>query len=262
MDKRTSKLLLKRVKSLSKWTEGVFVNPVSWEVNGKQYYMAGFTLRKRVIATAYLTLSGDEVREEALEAQRWLSLYSDISNNLLAAGKARMRVPHVFFQKPLEVEVPLSQQEAKEGREAFAKLWDIQQQYEKLAQEYITYYHSDALTRGLLEERDIRYTQKQANRANLLQYRTLKLLIEQQHSLQAFVDYLKTLPVYTKWRRNEREFLAGLLQNTSNLSKNLDDLGLIVHDNLGKMEQLNLAHNRKLNDRQVLEQRTNIRYPL
>ena len=33
---------MKKVKKYKKWTEGVFVNPVYWEVNGKPYYMGGY----------------------------------------------------------------------------------------------------------------------------------------------------------------------------------------------------------------------------
>ena len=40
MDKKTEKLLIKKAKKLSKWYEGVFVNPIFWKVNEKPYYMA------------------------------------------------------------------------------------------------------------------------------------------------------------------------------------------------------------------------------
>lgn len=52
MDKKTEKLLIKKAKKLAKWYEGVFVNPVFWEVNGKPYYMAGFTVHNTAKATA------------------------------------------------------------------------------------------------------------------------------------------------------------------------------------------------------------------
>lgn len=53
MHDETTKLLLKKAKKHKKWTEGVFVNPVYWEVNGTPYYMAGFTKNNQSVATAY-----------------------------------------------------------------------------------------------------------------------------------------------------------------------------------------------------------------
>ena len=68
MHNQTTKLLMKKVKKHKKWTEGVFVNPVYWEVDGTPYYMAGFTKNNESVATAYLTL-GEEKLEEVLKAQ-------------------------------------------------------------------------------------------------------------------------------------------------------------------------------------------------
>ncbi len=119
MHDKTAKMLLKKAKKHKKWTEGVFVNPMYWEVNGTPYYMAGFTKNNESVATAYLTI-GEEKLEEALIAQPNLSYFADLSSNIFNIATDRLKIPVSYYTKPLSIKVAGADQKVQHGRDAFA----------------------------------------------------------------------------------------------------------------------------------------------
>lgn len=162
----TTKLLLKKVKKHKRWTEGVFVNPVYWEVDGIPYYMAGFTKNNESVATAYLTI-GEENLEDALIAQPHLSLFADLSSNILNIGMDHLKIPIAFYIKPLSIPAATDNPPVQRGREAFDRLWDIQQKYSELVRDYKNYYGHDVLVRKHIVEADVVKTQEAANMLNM-----------------------------------------------------------------------------------------------
>lgn len=260
MDKETTKLLMKKVKKHSKWTEGTFVNPIYWTVNGKPYYMGGFTKGGESVATAYLTI-GEEVKEEALEAQQWLSLFADISKNILNASNDRLRVNPSYFTKTLAMPVSSGDPKVTEGRDAYAELWEIQQEYVQLANAYIDYYEKDVLVRGEITEADVHFTQEQANLLTVMEYRTLKALSQWNDEIQAFVAYLKTSGNLDELTKDEKYFVENIAENKENIEKNLAGLNLLIDKDLEKMIEINLERNKILNSEQIAAQRQYIRYP-
>lgn len=260
MDEQTTKLLMKKVKKHKKWTEEVFVNPVYWEVNGKPYYMGGYLKNEESVGTAFLTI-GDEVKEEAMEAQKWLPLFGDISSSILQTADARMNIRNGYFLKPLGIAVLTDDEKVQQGREAFAQLWKTHQDFIRLAKEYTHYYNEDVLVRGLITEPDVRFTQEQANLATMYQYRTLNALVEWNEEIRAFVAYLKKTDGFKELSKDGREFAEGITENKDKLQKNLEALDLITNEDPEKMIQLNLERHKKRNEEQIAAQRKYVRYP-
>lgn len=260
MDKQITKLLMKKVKKYKKWTEGVFVNPVYWEVNGKPYYMGGYLKNQEAVATAFLTL-GEETKEEAMEAQKWLPLFGDISTSILQTARARMNIRNAYFLSPLGIAVATDDEKVKQGREAYAQLWKIHQDFVRLAKEYIHYYQEDVLIRGLINESDVRFTQQQANLATIYQYRTLKTLVDWNDEIQAFVAFLKNTEGFKAMPKEAQEFAEGITENKRRLQKNLGALDLIIDEDPEKMIELNLERHKKRNEEQIAAQRKYVRYP-
>lgn len=249
------------MKNLKTWTEGTFVNPISYRVNNKLYYMGGFRKGNEVVATAYLTLDGEEEKKEAYEAQPYLSTFGDISNNIYAGGKERSKVDTTYFTVPLAVSLQTDQEEIKAGFEAYGKLWDLHQKYVRAYLEYKDYYENDVLVREEITISDVRKTQKTAAWINMYQYGTLKILVEKNSEIKAYVAYLENIDVWDTMTKDQRTFIKGVTEDKEKLQESLEELGLIEDENEEKMLQVNYEHAIQLNTEQMIGQQQYIRYP-
>ena len=190
MHDETEKLLLKKAKKHRKWFEGVFVNPMYWEVNGTPYYMAGFTKNNESVATAYLTI-GQEKLEDALIAQPNLSYFADLSSNIFNIATERLKIPVSYYTKPLSIPVAGAGLKVQQGREAFARFWEIQQKYNEMLKEYQNYYNNDVLIRKHITEEDLTKSKKMANMGDVYQYQTLKILLDFSEEILMFAAHLE-----------------------------------------------------------------------
>ncbi|SDG63678.1 hypothetical protein SAMN04487975_10138 [Planococcus glaciei] len=260
MTDQTTQLLLKKVKKQKKWIEGVFVNPVYWMVNGKPYYMAGFTKNNQSVATAYVT-PGEENREEALEAQRHLALFGDLSINIFDIGTDYLKINAAYFTKPLSIPVSAADPAVHEGRDAFAELWKIQQNLSSLIKDYKNYYENDVLIRKELTEEDVQKTLETANLLTLYQYLNLKILLEKNAEIQAFASFLKTTDSWNGLGQEPQKFVQGITGNTEKMQKNLSNLNVVPDADFEKMKKLNFDKMVADNQKIIENQRQHIRYP-
>lgn len=261
MDKKTEKLLMKKVKKLSKWYEGVFVNPISWEVNGKPYYMAGFTVGNTPKATAYFTTVGEETREEAEIAQSSLSLVSDTSTNIFNVGRERLRINPAYYTGPLAIPVTTTEAAVVEGHKAFKQLWNVQQKFNQLTNEYQDFY-DNLLLREQLTQSDIDYTIETANWVNLYQYETLSILLNQNSVLRIYSNYLMTTKEWKDLSRDQRTFATKLTDNIEKIAQSLRSLELIEVENPEEMVELNLEKAKNDLRKGIKKQIKHIRYPI
>ncbi|WKA58003.1 hypothetical protein QWY16_16090 [Planococcus shenhongbingii] len=260
MNDQATQLLLKKVKKHKKWTEGIFVNPIFWMVNGKPYYMAGFTKKNASVATAYVT-PGEENREEALEAQRHLALFGDLSNNIFNIGMDYLKINAAFFTKPLSIPVSTLDSAVLEGREAFAELWKIQQNLTTLIKDYKNYYENDVLIRKEIVEADVIKTLETANLLTLYQYLNLQLLLEKNAEIQAFASFLKTTEDWNRLGEESQKFVQGITDNAEKMRKNLNGLNVIADQDFENMKKLNYDKMIEDNKKIIEGQRQYIRYP-
>ncbi|MGK7376613.1 hypothetical protein ACSFXN_02155 [Planococcus sp. 1R117A] len=260
MNDQTTQLLLKKVKKHKKWTEGIFVNPIYWMVNGKPYYMAGFTKNNASVATAYVT-PGEEDRDEALEAQRHLALFGDLSNNIFNIGMDYLKINAAYFTKPLSIPVSTSDPAVLEGREAFAELWKIQQNLTSLIKDYKNYYENDVLVRKEIVEADVMKTQEAANLLTLYQYLNLQLLLEKNAEIKAFASFLKKSEGWNGLGQEPQKFVLGITDNAEKMRKNLNGLNVIADQDFENMKKLNYDKMIEDNKKIIEGQRQYIRYP-
>ncbi|MFL2105288.1 hypothetical protein [Desemzia sp. FAM 23991] len=261
MDKNTIKQLTKRMKKFKTWTEGTFVNPISYRVNGKLYYMTGFTKGGESVGTAYFTLDGEEVKAEAYEAQTYLSTFADISKNIFSIGEDHLKIDLDYYTLPLAIPVDSELSEVIAGHQAYQKLWEWHQEYNQCILEYKDYYEKDVLIREEITVDDVRKTQKTAAIVNLYQYDTLKLLLEKNAEIEAYVAYLETTAEWKKLTKNQRYFVKELTKNKERLKNSLHTLDLIEAENREEMLQLNFDYGVKINVEQMIGQQQYIRYP-
>ncbi|MER2227114.1 MAG: hypothetical protein ABS916_08685 [Carnobacterium sp.] len=260
MDKKTGKLLIKKAKKKSKFYEGVFVNPIFWEVNGKRYYMAGFTVGNTPKATAYFTTVGDEKREEAEIAQSYLSLFSDTSNNIFRVGGEHLKIDTAYYTKPLEIPVNSSEIAVIEGHESFKHLWEVQQKFNQLTNDYHRF-HDGLLQREQLTQKDIDHNIEIVNWVNLYQYETLSILVDQNNRLRAYFDYLETTKEWKDLSRDQRTFVTGITKNIAKMQENRRSLNLIESNDPEKMFALNLEKAKSDLRIGIEKQKEYIRYP-
>lgn len=260
MDDSVTKLLMKKVKKYKKWTEGAFVNPVYWMVNGTPYYMAGFTKNNAPVATAYLTI-GDEKLDEALEAQRHLAIFADLNHNVLDIGKDFLKINANYFTQPLSIPVDDSNLSVLTGKEAFSELWKNQQKIFSLVTEYKQYYETDVLIRREIFMKDIIKTQEAANLLTLYQYLNLKILLDNNDEIHAFSSFLKTTKQWRKLDRQSKKFVKGISGNLRKMRKSMDNLNLIIDEDFETMITLNYNKMIEENKPIIEGQRKYIRYP-
>lgn len=260
MHDQTTKLLLKKVKKHKKWTEGVFVNPMYWEVDGTPYYMAGYTKNNESVATAYLTL-GEEKFEEVLEAQPKLALFADLNNNIFNIGMDWLKIPVSYYIKPLNIPVKGADPKVQRGHEAFAQLWDTQQKFNELVTGYKDYYENDVLIRKKLSEADIIKTQETANMVNMYQYRALMILLDHNDDIKSFAAYLENSDHWSTLNKEDQKFIKGITDNAAKMRANLAGLELIENENFERMTQLNYDDMIEKNKKIIEGQRQYIRYP-
>ncbi|MCJ1908056.1 hypothetical protein [Planococcus ruber] len=260
MDDQTTKLLMKKVKKHKKWTEGAFVNPVYWEVNGKPYYMGGFTKNNEVVGTAYVS-TGDEVREEAMEAQSNLSLFADLSSSILNAGGERLNIPTEYYTNPLNIPVSTTDAKVLEGRKAFAVLWELQQKFNEDTRGYKNYY-DEALKIGRITEEDVLRTQQTANQMSMYQYTTLHTLVQKNEEIRSFAAYLEKQDGWDRLMKEEQKFVKGIAENKDMLQKNLRNLDMAEHADYETMTALNFERMVEKNKKSIDSQKQFVRYPL
>lgn len=261
MDKKTEKFLLKKAKKLSKWYEGVFVNPIFWEVNGKPYYMAGFTVNNTAKATAYLTTVGEETREEAEIAQSSLSLFSDTSTNIFKIGGEHLKIFTTYYTEPLKIPVNSTDLSVIEGHKAFEKLWNVQQKFNQLINNY-KHYYDELLLREQLMQSDIDYNIETANWVNLYQYETLSLLLDRNSALRVYSNYLMKTKEWKSLSRDQRTFVTQITDNVAKIEENRRSLALIEVDDQEEMIALNKEKAKSDLKKGIDKQKVHIRYPV
>lgn len=261
MDKKIEKLLIKKAKKLSKWYEGVFVNPIFWEVNGKPYYMAGFTVGNNPKAAAYFTTVGEEIKEEAYSAQSSLSLMADTSNNIFSIGGDHLKIDTAYYTEPLAISVNSTENSVVEGHKAFQQLWGVQQKFNQLVNEYQSFY-DNLLLREQLTQSDIDYTIETANWVNLFQYETLSILLNQNSVLRSYSGYLETTKEWKSLSKDQRTFVTEVTNNRTKMEEGLQNLALIEVDDPEKMVALNLEKAKIDLKSGIEKQKKHIRYPV
>lgn len=260
MNEETTKLLMKKVKKLRKWTESFFINPIYWEVNGKPYFMAGFMKNNEPTGTAYLTI-GKETKEEALEAQSKLALFADLSSNIFEIGEARLKVDSSYYINPLNIPAAAEEESIMQGREAFAQLWDIQQKFNRLVKDFRHYYEHEVLVRERLKESDLEEVLETANKVNMYQYLTLTVLLDKNKELRAFADFLESARNGRQLNKNQMDFVKGITENRDIMKLSLTKLNMIEEKDLKKMEELNYVYSAEKNRRIIESQQQYMRFP-
>lgn len=261
MDKNTVKQLTKRMKKFKTWTEGTFINPISYRVNGKLYYMTGFTKGGKSLGMAYFTLDGEEVKAEAYEAQTYLSTFADISKNIFSIGEDHLKIDLAYYTALLAIPMDSKLPEVIEGHQAYQTLWEWHQEYNQCFLEYKQYYEQDVLVREEITVDDVRKTQKTATIINLYQYDTIKLLLDKNAEIEAYIAYLEETKEWGKLTKDQRTFANGITKNKAKLENSIHTLGLIEDEDREKMLQLNFDYGIKLNAEQMIGQQQYIRYP-
>lgn len=261
MDKHTVKQLTKRMKKFKTWTEGTFINPISYRVNEKLYYMTGFTKGGESVGTAYFTLDGEEVKAEAYEAQTYLSTFADISKNIFSIGEDHLKIDLAYYTAPLAILVDSELPEVMAGHQAYQTLWEWHQEYNRCFLDYKAYYENDVLIREEITVDDVRKTQKTAAMINLYQYDTIKLLLDKNAEIEAYVAYLETTKEWEKLTKDQRTFANEITKNKAKLENSLQTLALIEDEDRENMLQLNVDYGIKINAEQMIGQQAYIRYP-
>lgn len=264
MEKEKTKKLMKKMKKLRTWTEGVHVNPISYRVNNRLYYAGGFRKGEEEVASAYLTLDGEEVKEEVYEAQPYLSTFADISTNIFSIGKERLDVDTSVFTVPLSFQVDTPELEIKEGYEVYSKLLEFHQKIVETFLEYKNYYEHEVLIREEITISDVRKTQKTAVMINLYQYFNLEVILEKNAEIKAYASYLESTENWKKLNKVQRTFVKGITETKPNkptLKDKLNSLEIIKDEDKEKMFQRNLDHTIRLNAEQMIKQQKYIRYP-
>ncbi|TCI80379.1 hypothetical protein EVJ20_03440 [Exiguobacterium sp. SH0S1] len=257
---QTTKLLMKKVKKHKKWTEGVFVNPVYWMVNGTPYYMAGFTRNNQSVACAYFTI-GDEKVDEVLIAQPNLSYFADLSGNLSQMATERLNIPITFYTKPLSIPVVNASPQVQQGRDAFEDFWEVQQAYNQVLRDYTAYYNDDVLIRKHITDTDLTKIKEFAVLADIYQHQTLKILTSQGEAIQAFAAFLENTQEWSSLSREEKKFIKRIAVGKENMQKNMDALNVLEANDFDQMVKLNYDHLINKNKAIIEGQRQYIRYP-
>lgn len=257
---QTTKLLMKKAKKQRKWTEGVFVNPVFWMVNGTPYYMAGFTRNNQSVATAYFTI-GEENVDEVLIAQPNLSYFADLSGNLSRMATDRANIPISYYTKPLDIPIMNASPQVQQGRDAFAHFWEIQQTFNQMLQDYTAYYNDDVLIRKHITDTDLSKMKEFAVLADIYQYQTLKILTSQGEDIQAFAAFLENTKEWSSLSRQEKKFIKGIAVGKENMQKNMEALDVLEANDFDQMVKLNYDHLINKNKAIIEGQRQYIRYP-
>lgn len=260
MDDKTTKLILKKGKKYKKWTEGMGVNPFYWVENGNPYYVVIYMGGTKSTASAFFT-TGKENKEDALRAHPPLATFSELSTNIFDYGAKRADVGMGYYTKLMAIPFHSTDEQAAEGREAFAELSKYQDEYNELFKEFTHYYDHDVLVREKLEESDIVKVQETVVKADLLQYRIGTALQKHGKDIVKFVEYLESREEWEKLDRSNQIFIKEITKNMSKAKKELDDLNLIIDEDPERMFQLN--YDKLVEDikKSMANQRKNIRYP-
>lgn len=261
MDKKTIKILMKKVKKFKTWTEQTFVNPICYRVNGRLYYMTGFIKKGEVIGTAYFTLEGEEAKAEAYEAQLQLSTFADISKNVFTAGEDRLKIDPTYFTTLLAYPLDTERPDILAGYQAYTALWERHQKFCQLFEEYKDYYEYEVLIREEITVADVRKTQKTASTLDVYQYFTLNILLDKKDEIRAYVSFLETTPLWQELTKNQRVFAKGITEEENRLKTNLQTTEIVEYENHEEMLQRHFEYVIELNAEKIKEQQRFVRYP-
>ena len=143
----------------------------------------------------------------------------------------------------------------------FKHLWDVQQKFNQLTNEYQRYY-DNLLLRVQLTQSDIDYTIETANWVNLYQYETLSILLDQNSVLRVYSNYLMTTKEWKALSRDQRTFATKITDNIEKMEKNRRSLELIEAEDPEEMVKLNLEKAKNDLRKGIEKQKEHIRYPV
>jgi len=261
MNQETTQLILKKGKKYKKWTEGIFVNPFYWVENGNPYFAVGYTKGNQSVASAYLT-TGEENKEDAMNAHPPLALFSDLSINIYNNGLPRSKVNLQYYLQPLNIPVNSQDPAVNAGREAYAQLLKLQREFNDFIKDYTDFYDKDVLVRGQITEKDVEKSQKAVVTLDLYQYKIGAILINQYKEIQAFESYLKEQNAWSEMDKETQNFLRDITKNIDKVEKDFKSLDLIVDEDPDKMFRMNYDKMVADNKKALESQKKNIRYPI
>ena len=172
-----------------------------------------------------------------------------------------MRINLAYYTGPLAIPVTTTEAAVIEGHKAFKQLWNVQQKFNRLTNEYQDFY-DNLLLREQLTQSDIDYTIETANWVNLYQYETLSILLDQNSVLRVYSNYLMTTKEWKDLSRDQRTFATKLTDNIEKIAQSLRSLELIEVENPEEMVELNLEKAKNDLRKGIKKQIKHIRYPI
>lgn len=260
MDEKITQLILKKGKKYKKWTEGVFVNPFYWVENGTPYYIVVYTKNTGSVASAFFA-EGQENNEDALKAHPPLAIFSDLSTNIFEYGLKRAEVSLSHYTKPLSIPVNNMDSQVNQGREAFAQLSKLQQEYNEKMKDFTHYYDNDVLVRGQLTENDINKVRETVIEMDILQYKVGMILQERYKDIEAFAAFLEKQREWQKLDKDTHDFIKEITKNMDRAEKELRDMNILTDEDPENMFRLNYDRVLEKSKRAIEKQKANIRYP-
>ena len=161
--------------------------------------------------------------------QSSLSFFADTSNNIYRIGGEHLKIDTTYYTEPLKIPVNPTDLSVIEGHKAFEQLWNVQQKFNQLTNNYKRYYE-ELLLRERLMQKDIDHNIETANWANLYQYETLSLLLDQNKALRVYSSYLMTTKEWKSLSRDQRTFVTKMTDNVAKMEKNRRSLALVEVD--------------------------------
>jgi hypothetical protein len=184
-----------------------------------------------------------------------------LSTNIFKYGSKRAEVSLSYYTKPLSIPVNSMDSQVNQGREAFAELSKLQQEYNEKMKDFTHYYDNDVLIRGQLTENDINKVQETVIEMDMLQYKVGLILQERYKDIESFAAFLENQSEWQKLDKDARDFVKEITKNMGRAEKELREMNIHTDEDSEKMFRLNYDRMLEKSKSAIEKQKANIRYP-
>ncbi|WP_144461257.1 hypothetical protein [Siminovitchia fortis] len=216
-----SKQLVKEAGKYKKWLEAYSINPYSYPINGRAYYLTIYGKNPQQFKGYAVILVDGGPSEEYRHALFPLTIFSAANANIFDFGGPRSRILPTYYQGIIqEIQTSADPNLAKTS-ELFSKLLELQLPFNQLYREYDDFYNQEIMAKKTIADKDIEHTLITLAKLDLLQFRQGVLLETYDEIMPEF--FRKAKEMRGKLPSESWNFIKGMQDNRNILGKRMAD---------------------------------------